>query len=145
MLVDPKHGLKRSDGELISFLRKNAVSHQIIMAKVDRILFGKHRPSKARMEKNSPDLNRIFEELRGKLQPGNGDGPEALGEILACSAEAKLEGQKLGINNIRWAVLAATGLSEVERKLLPSDLSTGIPNDGIVTGNTVHPDSILKR
>lgn len=115
------------------------------MSKVDRILFDKHRPSKARIEKNSPDLNRIFQEWRGKLQPGHGDGPEALGEILACSAEAKLDGKKLGINNIRWAVLAATGLSDAERKLLPSDLSTGIPNGGIVTGNTVHPDPILKR
>ena len=145
MLVDSKQGLKRSDKELLSFFRQNAVSHQVILSKVDRILFGKKKPSLARMKLKSPDLNRICQELRGKIQPGHGDGPEALGEILVCSAEAKLERSRLGISNIRWAVLAATGLSEAKRKLLPSDLSTSIPNDGVVTWNTVRPDSNLER
>lgn len=145
LLIDPKHGIKRSDGELLSFLRQNAVSHQIIMSKVDRILFGKHSPSKLRIEKNYSDLLCIFQEWRGKLQPGLEDGPEALGEILACSAEATIQGKKLGINDIRWAVLAATGLSDAERKLSPSEVWTGIPNDSIVTGNKVESDSILKR
>ena len=60
------------------------------------------------MERNSPALNRICEEMKDKIQPGRSDGPEALGEIITCSSEAKLEGKKLGVNGVRWAVLAAT-------------------------------------
>ena len=86
-------------------------------------------------------MNRTCQEMRGKIQPGNGDGPEALGEIVTCSAEATLDGKKLGINNVRWAVLAATGLGEAKRKLLPSELSPGTPNERMLLGNTVHLDS----
>ena len=46
------------------------------------------------------------------------DGPPALGEILTCSADnhtwkslSTEPGGKLGINALRWAVLAATGLN----------------------------------
>ena len=145
LLVDALHGLKRSDEEILSSFRQNAVSHQIILSKVDRILFRKSRPSVARIERNFPELDRICEQVKGKIQPGNGDGPEALGEIVTCSAEATLEGKKLGINNVRWAVLAATGLGVDKRKLLPSEMSTDIPNDGSPVGITVHPDIILER
>ena len=47
-----------------------------------------------------------MEEVKKEVQPGNVDGPEALGEILACSAE-----NNLGINAVRCAVLRATGLN----------------------------------
>ena len=145
MLIDALHGLKRSDEEILSLFRQNAISHQVILSKVDRILFRKSRPSLARMERYSPELDRICEQVKGKIQPGNGDGPEALGEILTCSAEATLNGKKFGVNNVRWAVLAATGLSEEKRKLLPSEMSTDIQNDSVPIGNTVHPDSILQH
>ena len=122
LLVDALHGLKRSDEELLSLFRQHAISHQIILSKVDRILFPKGTPSPARLERNLPELERICEELRIKVQPGIRDGPEALGEIVTCSSETVISGSKLGINNVRWAVLAATGLSEEKRKLVPSDM-----------------------
>ncbi len=124
MLVDALHGLKRSDEEILSLFRENAISHQIILSKADRILFPKAAPSRARMERNSHELERICWDLKKKVQPGKGDGPEALGEIVTCSGETTLEGKKLGVNNVRWAVLAATGLADEKRKLLPSDLIT---------------------
>lgn len=144
MLVDALHGLKRSDEEILLLFRQNAISHQVLLSKVDRVLFRKSRPSLARMERNSPELDRICEQVKGKIQPGDGDGPEALGEIVTCSAEATFEGKKLGINNVRWAVLAATGLGEEKRKLLPSEMSTDIQNDSVPIGHTVHPDSFLE-
>ena len=122
LLVDALHGLKRSDEELLSLFRQHAISHQIILSKVDRILFPKGTPSPARLERNLPELERICEELRIEVQPGIRDGPEALGEIVTCSSETVISGSKLGINNVRWAVLAATGLSEEKRKLVPSDM-----------------------
>ena len=122
LLVDALHGLKRSDEELLSLFRQHAISHQIILSKVDRILFPKGTPSPARLERNLPELERICEELRIKVQPGIRDGPEALGEIVTCSSETVISGSKLGINSVRWAVLAATGLSEEKRKLVPSNM-----------------------
>ena len=116
LLVDSLHGLKRSDEEILSLFRHNAISHQIILSKVDRILFPKSNPSVACMERNAPGLARICEEMKIKIQPGKGDGPEALGEITACSAEATLGGKKLGINEVRWAILVATGFGEERRK-----------------------------
>lgn len=142
MLVDALHGLKGSDEAILSMFRQNSISHQIILSKVDRVLFKKSRPSLASMERIFPKLDDICGQLKGKIQPGTGDGPEALGEIVTCSAETSLNGKKLGIGNVRWAVLAATGLSEGKRKFLPSEMSTDMLNDGVITGNTIHPDSL---
>ena len=122
LLVDALHGLKRSDEELLSLFRQHAISHQIILSKIDRILFPKGNPSAARLERNLPELERICEELKIRVQPGIRDGPEALGEIVTCSSETVISGSKLGINNVRWAVLAATGLSEEKTKLVPSNM-----------------------
>jgi len=121
-LVDALHGLKPSDTEVLSLFRKHAISHQIILSKVDRVLFGKSRASVARMERNTPQLDAIVEQLKPLIQPGQGDGPEALGEIITCSAEKTMAGTKIGINNVRWAVLAATGLGGEKSKILPSEI-----------------------
>lgn len=92
------------------------------MSKVDRILFKKSSPSLARIERNSPELDEIVAKLKAKIQPGTGDGPEALGEIVTCSGEKTIDGTKVGINSVRWAVLAATGLGDEKRKVMPSEL-----------------------
>ena len=123
LLVDTLHGMKRSDEEILRQFREHAISHQVILSKVDRVLFGKSVPSVNRMERNAPKLHAIVADMKEKIQPGTGDGPEALGEIVTCSAEKTLEGTKIGINNVRWAVLAATGLGHANQKILLSDLS----------------------
>lgn len=119
--MDALHGLKRSDEELLSQFRQNAISHQVILSKVDRILLpGPKFPSEARLERHLAALGKIFEELRKKVQPGKTDGPEGLGEIISCSAEKSIEGgKKLGMNHVRWAVLAATGLNDRRRLVRP--------------------------
>ncbi|KAL2040963.1 hypothetical protein N7G274_006421 [Stereocaulon virgatum] len=122
LLVDALHGLKSSDEELLSLFRQNSISHQIILSKVDRILFPEGRPSAALVERHSPDLQRICDELKTKIQPGKRDGPEALGEIVTCSSETVFKGKKLGVNNVRWAILAATGLGDQKVKRLSASL-----------------------
>ena len=136
MLVDSLHGLKRSDEELLLALRQHAISHQIILSKVDRVFFGNSFPSLVHMGRNKPELDAIIDKLKAQIQPGKGDGPEALGEILTCSAEERKGGKIQGINNVRWAVLAATGLSEWERKILPLEF---VGEDAPL--NTNHVDS----
>ena len=115
MLVDTRHGLKSSDEALLAELRRNGISHQVILSKVDAILLpGPKTPSKSSLHRHTLKLNQIYQNIRAKIQPGKFDGPEALGEIISCSAEKSQErGRRPGINQVRWAVLAATGLNKV--------------------------------
>ena len=125
LLVDAKHGLKKSDENLLALLRENAISHQVILSKIDRIPLpwpSKNIPTEIKRRRHSDQLRQLLEEIRSKVQPGNTDRPEALGEIIVCSGEKSIKsgGQKLGINNVRWAVLEATGLSDKVRRVSPS-------------------------
>ena len=134
LLIDAVHGLKESDKELLGLLRENAISHQIILSKVDRILLPGQKsriPSQGSMQKNSARLCEVFEEIRAKVQPGTTGRPEALGEIIGCSGERSLRSgeQKLGINNVRWAVLAATGMSDKARRVSPSKVLTPLTGE----------------
>ena len=75
-----------------------------------------------KLERYSDQLRQIIAGMREKIQPKINDGPAALGEILTCSAEKSLEpGKKLGINSVRWAVLAATGLGQNRKSFLETD------------------------
>lgn len=113
LLVDSLHGLKTSDRQLLASLRQNAISHQILLSKVDRIFH-----PKLKNKHDSDRLLKLCEELRPILQPGNLEGPEALGELIGCSGEKTLEnGQKLGVDRVRWAILAAAGLGDNGRKI----------------------------
>ena len=105
---------------MLDLLRQQAVSHQIILSKVDRVLFpGSKNPSELKLQRNSLELHKLYESLRTEIQPRKFDGPEGLGEIISCSAEKSLEkGKKVGINQVRWAVLAATGLGDMKQKLV---------------------------
>lgn len=115
LLVDSLHGLKTSDRQLLASLRQNAISHQILLSKVDRIF---HPKLSLKKKDDSDKLLKLCEELRPILQPGNLDGPEALGELIGCSGEKTLEnGQKLGVDRVRWAILAAVGLGDNSRKI----------------------------
>lgn len=133
LLVDATHGLKRTDREVLSEFRKYAIPHQVILSKVDRLLFKKADPSVALLKRNSQLLDGCVGRLKLQIQPGLGDGPEALGEVLACSATKTLNGKKLGINNVRWAVLAATGLSNTgelqQSEIAREDTSSGDGTD----------------
>ena len=93
-----------------------AVSHQVVLSKVDRVLFPKGNPSFLRLERNRPQLDEAIEILKTKIQPGKGDGPEALGEIITCSGEKTMNGMKMGVDNVRWAILAAVGLENEKKK-----------------------------
>ncbi|KAI4156910.1 MAG: hypothetical protein L6R39_000923 [Caloplaca ligustica] len=118
VLIDSKHGLKQTDEALLQALRENAISHQIVLSKVDRILFPKNRqPSRQLLERNAAILQERAGSIGSHLDTLDVSGPKALGEILACSTTASLErGKFLGINNLRWSILAATGLHKVRRQ-----------------------------
>ncbi|KAI9699989.1 MAG: GTP-binding protein [Candelina mexicana] len=112
LLIDAVHGIKRTDEQLLAILRQNAIPHQIIVSKVDRILLPKSRvPSEEKTERNLAATRKMLKDMKPIVQPGSNEGPGALGEILTCSAEKSVErGKKLGIDRVRWAVLSAAGL-----------------------------------
>ena len=119
VLVDATHGLKITDEQMLSLLRSNGVSHQIILSKIDRVLFPKGKITKGKstidcITKAIPVLDNFVEQLRDKVQPGLGECPDALGELVCTSADAQVDGKKLGIASLRWAVLSATGLRPKE-------------------------------
>ncbi|KAL9609764.1 MAG: hypothetical protein Q9167_005493 [Letrouitia subvulpina] len=123
VLIDAHHGCKRSDQTLLAALRQNAISHQVVASKIDRVLFpGRKQHSERLLKANTPDLLRKFEEIQEQLNFIESEGPRPLGELIGCSAEASIEnGKRLGINNLRWAVLAATGFSTT------NDISYSLP------------------
>ncbi|KAL8974875.1 MAG: hypothetical protein Q9197_000878 [Variospora fuerteventurae] len=118
VLIDTMHGLKRSDEALLQALRENAISHQVVLSKVDRLLFPNNRKaSKQLLGRHAEILQERAGSIGSHLDALDVEGPKALGEILACSTTASLErGHFLGINNLRWSILAATGLHEVRRQ-----------------------------
>lgn len=117
VLVDAQHGLKDKDRSLLATLRLAGVSHQIILSKLDRIYIPeakeiKHYNGKS-LAKLKPkgsiaELRKVMEGLKKEIQPPVGGG--ALGEILGCSAETRVDGKRLGIDHVRYAVLKAVGL-----------------------------------
>lgn len=116
LLIDSEHGLKSSDVALLRDLASRGISHQVILSKVDKILFPHSRlPSPQRLSANLLQLRSICEEIRLKLQPEDGRMSRTLGDVLCCSAEKEIQAVgvgrgKLGIDAVRWAVLSGTGL-----------------------------------
>ncbi|KAL8811608.1 MAG: hypothetical protein Q9200_001667 [Gallowayella weberi] len=127
VLIDSMHRIKLSDEALLQALRESTISHQIVLSKVDRILFPKGRdPTRQMLQRNASILQQTADFIRDRLDSIDVVGPKPLGEILACSTAASLErGKWLGINNLRWAVLAATGLNEMRRSQSHLDPSKG--------------------
>lgn len=144
LLLDPSHGAKPQDIQLLHLFRKAGIPHQIVLCKLDKFLLppseqahiastnitkkdlraqriitpkakGKEGPAhsgKARTQSLKVQMRKVREyvkvlqELKEKVaQPGNGKGPEALGEIIACSAS-----KGIGIKALRWAIVKAAGI-----------------------------------
>ncbi|KAL1964041.1 hypothetical protein VTN77DRAFT_7587 [Rasamsonia byssochlamydoides] len=125
LLVDSLHGLKDNDRDILALFRQYAIPHQIILSKVDRILAKKGKPIKGGVTASKiQELRAILHGLRPQVQPkGRLEGPGALGEILTCSAETRVDKGKttpLGVSAIRWSILTAAGFGgSVEVKTAP--------------------------
>ena len=105
--------MKQTDKELLELFRQHAISHQVVLSKADRIVYGGSRlPKDEQLRERSENLRAICNHIRKDIQPTDSEGPVALGELIACSAEKSIDGNRIGINNLRWAVLAATGRNQ---------------------------------
>ena len=116
LLIDPHHGLKGTDKDLLHLLRQKGISHQVILSKVDRIMFPNSKLlTKHQWKNNTRGLVRMFDNIRKEIQPAKCEYPVALGELIACSAIKSVLGERIGINNLRRAILAAAGLHDKEK------------------------------
>ncbi|KAI4638466.1 hypothetical protein J4E93_010020 [Alternaria ventricosa] len=123
LLIDAEHGIKDKDRSLLASLRLAGVSHQVILSKLDKLYIPAAKEIKRHdgkvlrrlSPKGSPEeLRKAMEKLKYDIQPPVGGG--ALGEILGVSAETLVEGKRLGVDHVRFAVLKAAGLDQKFRK-----------------------------
>ncbi|KAI9741349.1 MAG: hypothetical protein M1834_003066 [Cirrosporium novae-zelandiae] len=120
VLVDAMHGVKSTDLDVLALLRRNGVSHQVVLSKAD--CFFKAIPGKQqqvdRSESRSGPLQGVFNEVRRIVQPpGMDDGPPALGELVGCSTDSKFaRSNEDGVASVRWAILSAAGINPLTRK-----------------------------
>ena len=111
LLVDAEHGVKESDKQLLGLFKEQEVPYQVILSKVDRILFpGSRMPSQGALESRFSDLRRTMEIVKGVVQSDTEDDGGAVGEVIACSSEKWVEGKRMGIDAVRFAMLRAAGL-----------------------------------
>nr|POE74678.1 putative gtp-binding protein engb [Quercus suber] len=114
VLVDAEHGLKATDLQLLEHLRKNGMPFQIVLSKVDKILYpGSKMPGREALSNRLEKLRGMCDTVRTSLNQTIGDGRDCVGDVLCCSAEKSVEKnkhRKLGVDEVRWAVLAASGL-----------------------------------
>lgn len=117
LLVDAEHGLKSSDVQLLTHLKKCGVSHQIVLSKVDKVLYPAARPpGPTQLSNRLYKLKDVCEGVRKQVNAETGDGKrrDAGMDILCCSAEKGVEEhnrhRKAGVDEVRWAVLSACGL-----------------------------------
>lgn len=110
LLIDAKHGIKPSDMQLIKMFKEQNIPYQIILSKVDRVLFDKKPTSQKALDAQIPKLYKIMEGIKKVVQPNTEDDGGAVGEVIACSSEVRIGGQRIGIDAVKFAMLRAAGL-----------------------------------
>lgn len=114
VLVDAEHGLKQSDITVFMHLRQQGVSHQIVLSKVDKLLLdGSKMPSPLKLSNRLQKLQDMCANIRRTVDEEAGDGRPGMADILCCSSEHSLQDsghRKIGVDEIRWAVLSACGM-----------------------------------
>ena len=116
VLIDAEHGLKKSDVTLLTHLRSEGVPFSIVMSKVDKLLHpGPKPPGPTKLENCITKLRVACDDMRGVLREAFDDGRDVRDDILCCSSEKSLDERsgwraKLGVDELRWAILNACGL-----------------------------------
>ena len=143
VVIDANLGLKTHDREMLVLLRQQGISHQVLLGKVDRVLLmGLDKKGSRRTlptitkEKHLTEVKLLREKvdrIMAIVQPQDGAGPGALGEILCvASTGAQVEKAGLGLDALRWAILQATGLSWSGEVVESKDMLEKEPDDVVV-------------
>lgn len=138
VLINPAHGLKKQDLQMLELLRRHTISHQIIATKCDHdsvkklpeLLFGIQSTIKSHF--GSGRAGPVLMTINDVLAVGGlGDG----------QANKRVKGINMrGLEDVRWAVLRAAGLDGYAMALLANG---GVPpKKSLVahTQDTVEPE-----
>ncbi|KAF7919901.1 uncharacterized protein EAE98_009135 [Botrytis deweyae] len=114
VLIDAEHGIKESDRVMLQMLRAQKVPHQVVLSKIDKMLFAsntKKIPSSDNLKNRMTRLDKLLQETKEMIEPDpeSEDADSMTGEILTCTSE-KCAGRKYGIDAVRFAMLRAAGL-----------------------------------
>lgn len=126
--------------QLLTLLRTHSIAYTVVLSKIDKLLFPGNSTSTATLAKHVAKLPEICRRVRQRLEQDDGytgrgeegggwrGGAEGLtkkrqadataalaltADVLTASAEKAWplgSGRKIGVENLRWAVLGAAGL-----------------------------------
>jgi GTP-binding protein len=143
LLIDADHGLKAADEHMLDILHEAGTAHQIVLSKSDKILYPySSPPTPIRLYKNLVRLREQCDKIRAKVLPEGKRSASAMSDIICCSSEKSIDKNKrLGLDDLRWAVLKASGLEadEMGRKqsMDSSMLSGAADENGLVAWRPV--------
>jgi hypothetical protein len=87
--------------------------HQVVLTKIDKVLFPNHKQTPEALTRNMPRLETVAETMRHVAAPKSERGLKAMSDVLMCSSEKAWPAggpKKMGVDGVRWAVLQSVGL-----------------------------------
>ncbi|QIW99262.1 hypothetical protein AMS68_004780 [Peltaster fructicola] len=118
VLVDSEHGLKTTDLTILTHLFRKGIPHTIILSKIDKLVHPHSSfPSSEKLQTGVVEVKKRTEAIQAQLKKDVWGGRDAASDILCVSSERSLDEfgvnrEKIGINELRWAILCACGLQE---------------------------------
>lgn len=106
LLIDSEHGLKKTDTQMIELCQQIGAPFQIILSKVDKLI---SLPTNG--NPTSDRLAELIDQVKQVIRIKTNENDSAIGEIIPCSSMKWMAGRRIGINEVRFAVLKAVGLN----------------------------------
>ncbi|KAJ9663039.1 hypothetical protein H2198_001031 [Neophaeococcomyces mojaviensis] len=116
VLVNPVHGLKKSDLQTLELLRSNGISHQLIACKCDE---AKASQLPSLLQNIGRTVERHFDKKDGGITLMTLNDILAVGYLGDGKLNARvMKGKMAGVDDVRWAIIRATGLEEYAMALV---------------------------
>lgn len=117
VLIDAEHGIKDRDRQVLGLLSERGIVHQVVLSKVDKILFpGAKMPGPVAVSNRLWKLRGVRDAVIADLKGGETRRrPGLLEDVLCVSGEKELDGTspvqgRIGIDALRFAVMSACGM-----------------------------------
>jgi GTP-binding protein len=128
LLVDVTVGLKKSDEQILRIMREAETPHQIVLSKVDKILFPGGKLDVDRLPQRLERLRVVQDEFKAKFTE-NGMAGNMCPDFLCTSSNDHTLGRykRIGIEELQYAVLDSAGLigagKEIDEQETEQELS----------------------
>lgn len=109
VLINPLHGLKEQDLQMLELLRGHGIPHQLIACKSDRI---KNSEAPALFASMQAEIDKYFSRKRETPLLMTIKDILTVGGLAQTKDSSKWLEFAQGLHNVRWAILRAAGLDE---------------------------------